>query len=126
MANLNFKQFMKKDNIKKDTVNESELHRLHIYDIYPRDSKIYSDKGFVDIDNGNMGRTHWTSFHTQDNKSFYFNSCGGQPHKLLPNQLPKPVSYHKCKIQHINFRLWGSYCLHFFYSIERLKYYDAF
>ena len=43
-------------------MNESELQRVYNYSIYPRDSKIYSDKGFVNIDNGSQGGTHWTCF----------------------------------------------------------------
>ena len=30
--------------------------------------KIYSDGGFVIIDNGSMGGTHWTCFIIKDNK----------------------------------------------------------
>ena len=37
-----------------------------------------------------------------DNKSFYFDSFGGQPDKLLLKQLPKPTINHKYKIQDIN------------------------
>ena len=49
---------MKKYNLKDDTMNESELQRVYNYSIYPRDSEIYSDKGFVNIDDGSMGGTH--------------------------------------------------------------------
>ena len=28
-------------------MNESQIHKLYIYHIYPRDSKVYSDRGFV-------------------------------------------------------------------------------
>ena len=41
---------MKKYNLKNDTLNESQLQEIYNYPIYPRDSKIYSDKGFVNID----------------------------------------------------------------------------
>ena len=41
---------MKKNNLKKDTMNELQLQRVHNYPIKPRDSKIYSHKGFVNID----------------------------------------------------------------------------
>ena len=51
----------------------------------PRDSKILSDKGFVNIDNGSMGGTHWCAFHVKNIKSFYFNPFGGQPDKFLLN-----------------------------------------
>ena len=84
---------------------------MYNYPIYPRDSKIYSNKGFVNIDNGSQGGTHWTCFIVKDNKSFYFDSFGGQPDKFLLNQLPKPIIYHNYKIQDINSNLCGSYCL---------------
>ena len=51
---------MKKCNLKNDTMNESELRRNYNYYIYPRDSKIHSEKGFVNRDNGSQGGTHWT------------------------------------------------------------------
>ena len=125
MKVLNFKDFMKKHNLKNDTMNESELRRVYNYPIYPRDSKIYSERGFVNIDNGSMGGFHWICFIVKDNKSFYFDSFGGQPDKFLLNQLPKPIIYHNYKIQDINSRLCGSYCLYFFYLIDRMNYYDT-
>ena len=51
MKVLNFKDFMKKYNLEKDTMNESQLQKIYNYPIYPRDSKFYSDNGFVNIDN---------------------------------------------------------------------------
>ena len=125
MKVLNFKDFMKKYNLKNDTMNESELQKIYNYPIYPRDSKIYSDRGFVNIDNGSQGGTHWTCFIVKDKKSYYFDSFGGQPDKFLLNQLPKTIMYHIYKIQDINSKLCGSYCLYFFYLIERMNYYDA-
>ena len=125
MKTLTFKDFMKKYELKNDNMNESQLQRVYNYSIYPRDSKIYSDKRFVNIDNGSQGGTHWTCFYIKDNKSFYFDSFGGQPDKFLLNQLPKPIIYHNYKIQDINSKLCGSYCLYFFYLIERMNYYDA-
>ena len=56
------KDFMKKYNLKNDTMNESELQRIYNYNIYPRDSEINSDKKLVKIDNGSQGGTHWTCF----------------------------------------------------------------
>ena len=82
-------------------MNESDLQRVFNYSIYPRDSKIYSDKGFVNIDNGEQGGTHWTAFYVKKT-SFYFDSFGGHPEKFLINQLPKPIIYHNYKIQNIN------------------------
>ena len=116
---------MKKNNLKNDTLNESQLHKIYNYPIYPRDSKIYSDKGFVNIDNGSMGGSRWTCFIVKDKKSYYFDRFGGQPEKFLLSQLPKPIIYHNYKIQDINSKLCGSYCLYFLYLIERMNYYDA-
>ena len=125
MTILNFKDFMKKYNLKNDTMNESQLQKIYKYSIYPRDSKIYSDRGFVNIDNGAQGGTHWTCFIVKDNKSFYFDSFDVKPDKFLLKQLPKPIIYHNYKIQDINSKLCGSYCLYFFYLIERMNYYDT-
>ena len=116
---------MKKYKLKNDTMNESELQKFYNYSIYPRASKIYSDKGFVNIDNGSQDGTHWTCFYIKDKKSFYFDSFGGQPDKFLLKQLPKPIIYHNYKIQDINSKLCGSYCLYFFYLIEKMNYYDS-
>ena len=115
---------MKKYNLKNITMNESELLRVYNYEIYPRDSIIFSDKGFVNIDIGSQGGTHWTCFIVRDNKSHYLDSFGVRPDKILPEQLPKPIKYHNYKIQDISSQLCGSYCLYFFYLIERMNYYD--
>ena len=98
---------------------------MYNYPIYPRYSKILTDKGFVNIDNGSRGGSQWTCFFIKNKKSFYFDSFGGQPGKILLNQLPKPITYHNYKIQDENFKLCGSYCLYFLYLIERMNYYDA-
>ena len=58
MKILNFREFMKKNNLKDDTINESQLQKIYNLPIYPRDRNIYSDKRFVNIDNGRMGGTH--------------------------------------------------------------------
>ena len=52
MKILIFKDFLNKYNLRRDTINESEIQEVYNYPIYPRDSKIHSDKGFVNIDNG--------------------------------------------------------------------------
>ena len=98
-------------------MTESGLQRVYDYPIYSRDYKIYSDKGFVNIDNGSMGGSHWTCFIVKKNKSFYFDSFGAQPDLFLPNQLPEPITYHNYKIQDINSKLCGSYWLYFFYLL---------
>ena len=43
---------MKKYNLKDQTMSESDLQKVYNYKIYPRDSKITTNKGFVNIDNG--------------------------------------------------------------------------
>ena len=106
-------------------MNESDLQRVYNYKSYPRGSKIHSDKGFVNTDSGSQGGDHWTCFIIKDNKSFYFDSFGGQPDKILLKQSPEPLTYNNYKIQEINSKLCGSYCLYIFYLIERMNYYDA-
>ena len=72
-----------------------------------------------------MGGSHWTCFIVKDDKSFYFDSFGGQPDKFLLKQLRKPIIYQKSKTQDINSKICGSYCLYFFFLIERMNYYDS-
>ena len=62
MKILSFNDFMKKYNLKDYTMNESQLQKVYNYPIYPRDSKIFSARGFVNRDNGSQGGTHWTCF----------------------------------------------------------------
>ena len=107
-------------------MNESDLQRNYNHTINPTDSEIYSDKRFVIIDNGFQGGTQWIYFIVIDNKSFSFHLFGGQPDKFLLNQLPEPISYHIYKIQDMNSKLCGSFCLYFFYLLERVYYYDTF
>ena len=52
---FNFERLFEKHNSKDDTMNESEIQRVYNLPIHPRDSKIHSEKGFVNIDNGCMG-----------------------------------------------------------------------
>ena len=49
--------------LKKDTMSESDLLEVYKNPIYPRDSKIHTVKGFINIDNGQMGGTQWTCFY---------------------------------------------------------------
>ena len=75
-------------------MNESQLHKFYKCSLYPRDSEIYSDKEYVNIDNGSMGGSHWTCSKLKDNISYYFDSFGGQPDKFLFKHLSKPVIFH--------------------------------
>ena len=104
---------------------ERQSQRVYKYQKYPKDSKICSDRGFVNIDNGGMGGTHWVCFIVKYKTSYYFDSFGGCPDRFLPKQLPKPTIYHKYKIQDINLNSCGSYCLYFSYLIERENYSDT-
>ena len=106
--------FWKKHKLKIDTKNESNLQKVFDSIKYPRDSKVLTDKRFVNIDIGSQGGTHWTCFLVKDNKSYCFDSFGGQLDKFLLNQVHKPTIYHNYKIQDINSKLCGSYCLYFF------------
>ena len=109
MKVLYLKDFMKKYNLKDDTMNKSQSQKIYNYRIHPRDSKIYSVEGFVNLDIGAQGGSHWTCFIVEDKKSYYFDSFGSQPDKFLLNQLPKPIIYHNYKIQDIKSRLCGSF-----------------
>ena len=91
MRILNNKNFMKKYNLKNDTMNESELKKNYKFKIYPRDFKIYSDEGLVNIDDGSQGETQWVYFIVKESKSFYFHNFGGAPDNFLLNQLPEPI-----------------------------------
>ena len=42
-------------------MDECHLQQVYTYKIYPRDSKT-SDKGFVNIDNGEQGGIHWVCY----------------------------------------------------------------
>ena len=79
---LNFEDFLKKYCLKNETMNESDLQRVFNFSIFRRDSKLYSDIGFVNIDNRGMGGSHWTCFYIKDNKSLFFDSFGGTPGKF--------------------------------------------
>ena len=67
-------------------MDESELQKRYNHHIYPRDSKINSDKGFVITDNGIMGGSQWVRFHLKDEKSFHFDSFVGAIENFLFNQ----------------------------------------
>ena len=125
MKILNFTDFMKKFNLKTDTRNESQLQTVYNYPTYPRDSELFSDKGFVIIDNGSQCGTHWICCIIKDKKSYHFDSFGANPDKILLKHLPKPIIYPNYKIQDNISLICGSYCLHIFYLIEKMKYFDA-
>ena len=57
MTILNLKDFMKKTNWKVDTVTEGDLHKFYNYSLYRRHSILYAKKGFIEIDNGQIGGT---------------------------------------------------------------------
>ena len=94
MKILNYKDLKNKYKVRNDTMNKSHLQKINNCPIYTRDSNFYSERGFVNIDNGNVGGSQWTSFIVRDNKSISYDSFGGQPDKFLLEQLPKPIIYH--------------------------------
>ena len=49
-------------------MTKSELQRVYIFPIYPRDSEITHNKGIVNADNGQLVGTHWTCFYKKGNK----------------------------------------------------------
>ena len=124
MTTLDLNDFMKKHHFKDDTMNENELKRVYNYSIYLNESEITTNKGLVNKDNGSMGGNHWTCFYIKDNKPFYFDSFSAQPDKFL-KQSPKPITFHNYENKDINSKLCVTYCLYFFYLIERMEYYDA-
>ena len=90
MTILNFKDFMKKT-LKNDTMDEIDLQSVFNYKMYPGGIIITKNEGFINIDNGSKGGTHWTCFIIKNNKSFYFDSFGVQLDNVLLTQLPKPI-----------------------------------
>ena len=44
MKILIFKDYMKKYNLKNDTMNKAQLQKIYNYKMYPRDSNIITDK----------------------------------------------------------------------------------
>ena len=95
MSTFSLKFFLKNHDLKIDTMIESELQKFFNYLTYPRDSIIYSDEGFIKIDKGEQGGSHWCAFYVKNNKSHYFVSFGVQPVKFLLKRLPEPFINHK-------------------------------
>ena len=60
----------------------SEFTNVYNFPFYPRDSKIHTNKGLVNIDNGSMGGTDWTCFDMKDINSLYFDSFNCPPEKV--------------------------------------------
>ena len=70
MKILTLKDFMNEYNSKNDTMKTPQLRKIYDSLIYRRDSKIHSDKGFINIDNGSQDGTHRTCFIVKNDKSF--------------------------------------------------------
>ena len=85
MTILSLNDFKVKNNLRIDTMNGSDLQRLHNYPIYPRDSKIYPDSGFVNFDNDAQGGTHWTCFFNIKNHSTLTSLADSQINFYSPN-----------------------------------------
>ena len=78
-------------------MNEIDSKRVYKSLIYPRGSKIISDKGFTNKNYGSQEGTHWVCFIVKDNKPYYFDLFGVNPDNLLLNQKPKPKIYRNYK-----------------------------
>ena len=68
-------------------MKESDLQRVYIYPIYPRDSKIHSNKGFVNIDEGSIMGTDLNCFIIKDNKPYYYDGFGGAPDNFFTKSI---------------------------------------
>ena len=53
-------------------MKENDLERFYNYKTYPRDSKIFSDRGFVNIDDGSLVGSHWTCFIVEKKQTLLF------------------------------------------------------
>ena len=105
MKILNFKNFIKKNNLKIDNTNESQLQKDYFCRMYSRDSGIITVKALVNIDDESMMATHWSCFIIKDNKSSCYNGFGGALDKCLLNQIPKQKTYNNFKKQGIYSKL---------------------
>ena len=63
-------------------MNELEIQNFYYYPIHPRDSKLYSDNGFVTIHVGRTKGFHWCAFHVKNDKPLYFDIFGCQRDKI--------------------------------------------
>ena len=101
---------MEKFMLKDQTMNKSQLQKIYNYPINPRKSKIFSDEGFVNFDDGSMGRTVWTCFCIKDKKSFNSDSFGANPEKVYLSNYMKPTNFNIYKKKDLNSNLCGSFC----------------
>ena len=102
------------------------MGKFYSSSIDPRGSILTTNEGFLRADNGEQGGVHWTCSLIKDNERFYFDSYRGSPDKFVLKQITKLISYNKYKIQELNSRLCGRYCLYFFHPKERIDFYNAF
>ena len=88
---------MKKYNLEINTMNESDLQRVYIYNTYPRESKLYSDKRFVNMENASQRGSHWTCFIVKVDKPYYYDSFRRAPDNFLLEQILKSITNHNYK-----------------------------
>ena len=69
MTILILKELLGKKKSKDDTMNDTDLKKVHHFPIYPRYSRFYRNKGFITIFIGEQGGTHWVSFLKKDKKN---------------------------------------------------------
>ena len=107
-------------------MNETVIQRVCTYPMDPRDSKITSDIGLVNVNNGSKGRTHCVCFFFKIKITILSNL-----HRLADNMLNLyPTLYLnqiliRKKVQNKNSRFCGSYCFYFLNVKKRMVFYDA-
>ena len=72
--------------------------KVYKHPVFLRDSKITSDRWFVNVGKGVRGGSHWTSFYIKANKWFCFERFGGQRDSFSLNQKQKNIKIIKIKI----------------------------
>ena len=107
---LSLKSFSNKYGFNDETMKENDLTRKLKIKI-SNGSEITTKRGFVNIDNGSMGATHWTCFYMKDNKSFYVDSIGVYLDNFILEKLPKPIPFHFLKFENVSSNLCGVSCL---------------
>ena len=53
-------------------------------------------------------------------KSYLISLLGGAPNSYIQQQIPKTITFHNFKSKKIKSKLCGTYCLYFFYLLEKM------
>ena len=79
----------------------------------------------MEIDNEQMGGTHWTCCYMEDIESLYFDLVGWPPDNFYFIFLPKAITFCSYNTQVMYTCLCGTYSLYFFHLIERMDAYNT-